>query len=58
MSHLQRVASILGTLLVGVATYLIVSERKASNRARRGERLPVEELAEELKEAWSGYHQR
>lgn len=58
MNHLERVASIVGTLLVGIAAYLIVSDRKASNRARRGEHLPVEELAQELKEAWSGYHQR
>ena len=58
MGHMHRVASILGTLLVGVSAYLMVSGRRANNRARRGEHQPVEELAEELKEAWSAYHQR
>jgi hypothetical protein len=57
MSHLQRVASILGTLLVGVAAYLIISDRSASNR-RSAKRPQVEELAETLKQAWSGYHNR
>ncbi len=55
MSHLQRVASILGTLLLGISAYMIVSDRAA--RARRAEP-PVEELAEELKHAWEGYHSR
>lgn len=55
MSHLQRVASIVGTLLVGIAAFLIVSERTKNQRDRR-EHPPVEELAEELKQAWSGYH--
>ncbi len=57
MSHLERVASILGTLLVGIAAFLVVSERHANNRAQRNPP-PVEELAQELKQAWSGYHNR
>lgn len=57
MSHLHRVASILGTLLVGVAAYLIVADRAAGGRARRrAGQPPVEELAEDLKHAWAGYH--
>lgn len=56
MSHLQRVASIVGTLLVGVTAYLIVSDRSAARRRRT--QPPVEELADELKHAWAGYHNR
>ena len=58
MSHLHRISSILGTLLIGVAAYLIVSDRAAVARARRGGQPPVEELADELKHAWAGYHNR
>jgi len=57
VNHLERVASIVGSLLVGIAAYLIVSDRAAFHRARRS-RPPVEELAEELKHAWEGYHNR
>lgn len=56
VSDLNRVAAILGTLLVGVAAYLIVTER-AERSGRRGQP-PVEDLAEELKHAWEGYHNR
>lgn len=56
MNHLERVASIVGTLLVGIAAFLIVSERSANNRARNARHAPVEVLAEELKGAWAGYH--
>lgn len=58
MKHLERVASILGALLVGISAYIIVSERTAQSRARRGRHVPVEELADELKHAWAGYHNR
>jgi len=58
VSHLQRVASIVGTLLIGVAAYLIVLDRTGVERARREAELPVEELADELKQAWAGYHNR
>ncbi len=58
VSHLHRVASIVGTLLVGVAAYLIVADRTARARARRHGQPPVEELADELKHAWAGYHNR
>ena len=58
MTHLGRVASILGTLLIGISAYLIVSDRAAGSARRRGAQPPVEELAKELKHAWSGYHNR
>ena len=62
MSHLERVACIIGTILIGTAAYLIISDRQRNesrSASRRGEREhPVEELAEELKQAWAGYHNR
>lgn len=56
MSHLQRAASIVGTLLIGIAAFLVVSDRMAGARGRRASEPPVDELADELKEAWSEYH--
>jgi hypothetical protein len=54
MNHLERVSCILGTLLVGLAGWVIVSERKAArNRALHP---PVEKLAHDLQQAWAGYH--
>jgi hypothetical protein len=50
MNHLQRVSYILGSLLVGLAAWMIVSERRT--RAHP----PVEKLADDLKHAWAGYH--
>ena len=58
MNHLEKVGYILGTLLVGVSAYLVVSNKKAEARARRRNSPPVEELAHTLQEAWSGYHNR
>jgi uncharacterized membrane protein YccC len=57
VNHLERVASILGTLLMGVAAYIVISDRKA-RETREQSAPPVEELADHLKEAWSGYHNR
>ncbi|MFL6447292.1 MAG: hypothetical protein ACJ746_06330 [Bryobacteraceae bacterium] len=57
MNHLERVASILGALLIGVSAYLMASDRAAREDMRRRSR-PVEELGEDLKKAWSGYHNR
>ncbi|MBV9404071.1 MAG: hypothetical protein JO211_01925 [Acidobacteriaceae bacterium] len=57
MNHLERVSSIVGTLLIGIAAFLIVSERGV-HRARHSKQPPVGELAEELKQAWAGYHNR
>jgi hypothetical protein len=48
MNHLERVSCILGSLLVGLAAWMIVSGRRAHP--------PVEKLAEDLKHAWAGHH--
>lgn len=53
MNHLQRVSYILGSLLVGLAAWMIVSDRRA--RAFHAHP-PVEKLAEDLQHAWAGYH--
>jgi hypothetical protein len=61
MSNLERAASIIGALLLGTAGYLIISDRQRSagnQSTRRQQEQPVEELAEELKQAWAGYHNR
>lgn len=58
VSHLQRLSYILGTLLIGVSTYIALSKRKAANEMRRRNQRPVEELAEDLQQAWSVYHNR
>ena len=62
MSHLERVASIVGTILIGTAAYLVISDRQSResrSASRKGEQdHPVEELADELKQAWAGYHNR
>lgn len=58
MSHLQKLAYILGSMLVGVSTYLIVINRREVSRNRRRNSPPVEELAHDLQDAWSGYHNR
>ena len=62
MSHLERVASIVGTILIGTAAYLVISDRRDNENRRRSNRgeqeHPVEELADELKQAWAGYHNR
>lgn len=57
MSHLERVASILGALLIGVSAYLMASDRAAREDMRRRSR-PVEELEANLRQAWAGYHNR
>jgi gas vesicle protein len=60
VSHLERVASIIGTILIGTAAYLVISDRqeKQNRNSRRKQEQPVEELAETLKQAWAGYHNR
>jgi hypothetical protein len=54
MSSLQRWAGLLGTLLL-VATCFVVS-RESRSQARRRSSPPVEELAQNLGEAWAGHH--
>ena len=57
MSTLERIAYFIGSALIGISTYVIVERRRAISRSRRN-RPPVEELAHDLQEAWSGYHNR
>jgi len=57
VSTLERIAYFIGSALIGISTYVIVERRKANARSRRN-RPPVEELAQGLQEAWSGYHNR
>jgi hypothetical protein len=52
VNHLERAATIVGTILIGIAAYLIISERKGSASSKP----PVDKLAEDLKQAWSEYH--
>jgi uncharacterized membrane protein YccC len=54
MNHLERVSYILGTLLVGLAGWIIFSDRKAGRA--RALHPPVEKLAQDLKQAWAEYH--
>jgi hypothetical protein len=54
MNHLERVSSILGAILVGVATWIIVLDRRSARA--RVTHAPVEKLADDLKHAWAGYH--
>jgi hypothetical protein len=57
VNHLERVASILGALLIGVSAYLMASDRAARSETRRQPE-PVEKLGAELQEAWASYHNR
>ena len=57
MSHLQRVSWILGTLLIGLSAALLYQREGTGRRVRRAsEEVPVDKLAENLKQAWAGYH--
>lgn len=57
MNHLERVASIVGVLLIGISAYLMASDRVARPETRRRSQ-PVEKLEADLREAWAGYHNR
>jgi hypothetical protein len=54
MSSLQRWAGLLGTLLLAAACFVLSREGRTQTRRRWNP--PVEELAEELGEAWAGHH--
>jgi hypothetical protein len=58
MSHLQKVSYLLGALLLGISAALVLgTNEKSARRLRRSARtLPVEQLAEDLKQAWAPYH--
>ena len=58
MSHIQRAAGIVGALLLGVSVTLVArgnEEQERSSPARRSDR-QIDELADELKQAWAGHH--
>ena len=57
VSHLQRLGYILGTLLIGISTVIVVNNRRSSSSRQRNHR-PVDELAQDLQQAWSVYHNR
>jgi hypothetical protein len=52
MKHLERVSAILGGLLVIASAYLVSSRQAAA----RKQKVPVEQLAKTLKEAWADRH--
>ena len=52
---MERFASVLGTLLLGASTGLVLLRRREK---RRSSAPPVTELAKTLKEAWAPYHTR
>jgi hypothetical protein len=54
MNHIERISSILGAILVGLATWIIVSDRRVARA--RASHPPVEKLVEDLKHAWAGHH--
>jgi hypothetical protein len=58
VNHLERVASILGALLIGVSAYLMASDRAAARADMRRRSRRVEELEADLRNAWAGYHNR
>lgn len=51
MNHLERVSYILGTLLIGIAGWIVLSDRRS-----RAAHPPVDKLAGALKQAWAAYH--
>lgn len=55
VNHLERIASIMGTLLLGISAYLFVSDQKA-RESRRARTRSVEDLEAKLKQAWAPYH--
>lgn len=57
MSHLQRISWILGSLLIGLSATLLYQREGAARRVRRAaDNVPVDKLADNLKQAWAGYH--
>lgn len=52
MTHLERVSSILGAILVGMAAWMIISDRRSAFRAHP----PVDKLAADLQQAWADRH--
>lgn len=55
MTHFERLSYILGATLLGVAAVLI---RQGRTARKRQQPVPVEKLADNLRQAWAGYHNR
>jgi hypothetical protein len=56
MAALDRAATIAGSMLIGIAVFLIVAGRTTRSQNRRS--VPVEKLADDLKQAWAEHHIR
>ena len=64
VSDYKRIALFGSGLLAGIAAFVVMAgrrssesaERNAGRRRRQREEPPVEELAEELQQAWEGRH--
>jgi hypothetical protein len=50
------IAALIGMLLLGSAICLGRAQTSSSTGSRSRRKLPVDKLAEELKEAWSEHH--
>ena len=53
----ERLAYIAGTLLLGVLVGLVLSGQRSKGNQRRAAR-PIEDLAQELGQAWASHHTR
>ena len=58
MSEGERIACITGLVLIGMAVTIMRWDGESGTRRsrRRSKEPPVEELAEELKQAWGEFH--
>ena len=56
MAAVDRAATILGSMLIGIAVFLIAADRISRSGSRRN--VPVEKLATDLKQAWAEHHIR
>lgn len=56
MSTGERCSAFVGVLLIGIAAFLVQTDRKRQRERNREYAPPVEDLGEQLKEAWAGHH--
>lgn len=59
MSNLERLCCVAGVALIGMSAVLLCnrdSQRRQTSGTGRKHQPPVEQLAENLKEAWAGHH--
>jgi hypothetical protein len=54
MAVVDRAATIMGSMLLGIAVFVIIAGRISRPANRRN--VPVEKLAEDLKQAWAEHH--